>query len=313
MKQSEIETVVKLRHEGLQYKEIARRLKLSVDQVKRRYYAADHSKTVKAVSHPDKVLMGNSPKILFWDIETAPTRGWVWRNYEDNLIRTDHDWYMLSFACKWAHSDDIKVFGLDDFPTWKKDKEDDRELVNKLWSYIDEADILVAHNGDQFDIKKANARFIIHNLSPPSTYKSIDTLKIARANFKFGSNKLNDLATYLGIGEKLAHTGAHLWFGCMNGDPEDWKMMKRYNVHDVKLLEEVYYRLRGWHKTHPNINLYDHTDGCPKCKSMNIQKRGFEIKVATKRQRFQCQDCGGWFSGGPPIKKDPLSAFKIAI
>lgn len=303
MKESEIVAVVNLRKQGLKYAEIGRRLKMSVDAVKRRYYAAPTKPTTTlAVNHPELII--KQPKILFFDIETAPTRGWVWRIYEDNLIKTDHDWFMLSFAMKWAHEDEFKVFALPDYPGYKKDKECDRALVKDLWKYIDDADIIVGHNGDAFDLKKANARFIIHGMQPPSTYKTIDTLKIARRHFKFNSNRLNDLGTFLNLGEKLVHTGHHLWFGCMDGDPESWDLMKRYNIQDVRLLEKVYYRIRPWATSHPNLTLYDHSDGCPKCKSTNVQKRGFDYKLTTKRQRFQCQDCGGWFSGGPPIKKN---------
>lgn len=251
---------------------------------------------------------GNNAKILFFDIETAPVRGWVWRAYEDNLLKTDKDWYMLSFAYRWANDDQVYVKALSDYPRFKKEKEDDIDLCRDLWKLFDEADILVGHNGDAFDIKKANARFIIHRMEPPSTYKSIDTLKIARRYFKFTSNKLNELANYLGIGSKLPHTGMHLWFGCMTGDAASWKLMKEYNIHDVKLLVEVYNRLASWHATHPDLSLYSGAMAvCPKCESTNFIKRGFKFMATTKRQQFKCNDCGGWFSGGPPIKKiDPL-------
>lgn len=250
----------------------------------------------------------NRAKILFFDIETAPVRGWVWRAYEDNLLKTDKDWYMLSFAYRWAHQDEVKVCALPDYHSFKTDKENDHDLCKALWKLFDEADIIVAHNGDAFDVKKANARFIIHGMEPPSFYKTIDTLKIARRYFKFTSNKLNELGNYLNLGEKLPHTGMHLWFGCMNGDPDSWKLMKEYNVQDVRLLMKVYYRIASWHTSHPNLNLYTdtHEDGCPKCQSMKVVKRGFKFAATTKRQQFKCNDCGGWFSGGPPIKKPDI-------
>lgn len=305
MKYSEIEAVVRLRLQGLKFPEIARRLKMSTDQVKRRWYAApddQRNNTPVAVNHPE--MVGNHPKILFFDIETAPIRGWVWRAYEDNLLKVDNDWYMLSFSYKWAHEDEIRVLGLPDYVTpYKKNPEDDKALCKALFDLFTEADIIVAHNGDAFDIKKANARFIIHGWNPPANYKSVDTLKIARRYFKFTSNRLNELGNILGLGEKLPHTGMHLWFGCMNGDPDSWEQMKLYNVQDVRLLEKVYYRIRPWHATHPNLNLYTEDDGCPKCQSSNVNKRGHHYAATTKRQRFQCNDCGGWFSSGPPIKK----------
>jgi len=240
------------------------------------------------------------PKIAFFDIETAPTRAYVWENYDTNVIRTDRDWYMLSFAVKWSHKKGVQTFALPDFPGYQRNRECDKALSKALWDVFDEADILVAHNGDRFDVKKANARFLIHGFKPPATYKTVDTLKIARRHFKFNSNKLDDLARYLRLGTKLPHTGAHLWFGCMSGDDRSWSVMRKYNAQDVKLLEQVYYKVRPWAPNHPNVNLYkayQDKPGCHACGSTNTQRRGVAVKQASKYYRFQCQDCGSWFAG----------------
>ncbi len=238
-----------------------------------------------------------APRICWFDIETAPTRGWVWTNYEANLIGTDRDWYILCFSVKWSDEKKIRTYALPDYPGYKKNKECDKALVKELWRVLDSADIAVAHNGDGFDVKKANARFIIHGLKPPSPFKTVDTLKIARSRFKFGSNKLTDLGRYLGVGQKLAHTGAHLWFSCMAGDPKSWALMKRYCARDVSLLCAVYEKLKPWANNHPNLNLYNKGCGCPTCKSANVQRRGVQVKLNSRRQRLHCQDCGTWFSG----------------
>lgn len=237
------------------------------------------------------------PRVAFYDIETAPTRGWVWTNYEANLISTDRDWYILSFAVKWAHEKKIRTYALPDYPGYKRDKECDKALVKDLWKVFNSADLLIGHNSIAFDTKKSNARFLVNGLSPPSPYKQFDTLREARSRFKFGSNKLNDLGVALRVGRKLPHTGAHLWFSCMAGDPKSWALMKRYNARDVELLYAVYAKLRPWATNHPNMNLYMDGDDCPTCQSDNIQRRGTMVKLNSKRHRFHCQDCGAWFSG----------------
>ena len=239
------------------------------------------------------------PRIALFDIETAPTRGWVWTNYEANLISTDKDWYMLSFSYKWHGEKKITTYALPDFAGYRSNKECDKALIKKLWAVFDEADILVGHNSKSFDTKKANARFLVNGLRPPSPYKQVDTLQIARSRFKFGSNKLNDLGVALGVGKKLPHTGAHLWFSCMAGDPKSWKLMKRYNARDVELLAAVFEKLRPWCPNYPNMNLYNGGAGCPTCRSNNVQRRGVMVKLNSKRHRFHCQDCGAWFSGKP--------------
>ena len=162
---------------------------------------------------------------------------------------------------------------------------------------MDEADVIIAHNGDRFDLPKINTRFLTHKLNPPSPYKTIDTLKIARSVFKFDSNKLDDLGRYLSIGRKLPHTGFHLWKGCMSGDKASWKLMKRYNGHDVELLEKVYYIMRSWCKNHPNINM-GLSEVCPKCQSTKVQRRGFSYTLLRKKQNWFCTSCCGWWQSG---------------
>jgi DNA polymerase elongation subunit (family B) len=237
--------------------------------------------------------MNTAPKILLFDIETAPNLAYVWGKYEQDVISLERSWYMLCFAAKWADQKQTFAYGLPDFPLYKKEKANDRELVRKLWELFDEADIIIAHNGDQFDIKKTNARFIEHGFTPPAPYKTIDTKKVAKASFKFDSNKLDDLGQYLKLGRKLKTGGFDLWLGCMSGDKKAWQTMIDYNKQDVILLEKVYLAMRPWMKNHPNMNVYKETGGlCPNCSSSNIGKRGFSYSTNGKVQVYVCKDCG---------------------
>lgn len=243
----------------------------------------------------------SKPRVLLYDLETAPNLGWTWGKWEQNVIDFKASWYLLSFAYKWQGEARVKTCALPDYASFKKDKENDAGLVKELWKLFDEADVIIAHNGDRFDAKKANARFIKHGLAPPSPYKSVDTLKIARNKFAFTSNKLDDLGAYMGVGRKLAHTGFHLWKGCMDGDPASWKKMRQYNARDVELLERVYLKLRAWSPTHPNLTAYSEKPGCPVCQSESVQRRGWNIARTRKTPRFQCRECSHWFS--QPEKK----------
>ncbi len=67
-------------------------------------------------------------RIVFIDIETAPSLGWVWGKWEQNVIDFKADWYMLSFAWKWLGEKSVHVLGLDDFPEYEKDKTNDKHL-----------------------------------------------------------------------------------------------------------------------------------------------------------------------------------------
>ena len=154
--------------------------------------------------------------------------------------------------------------------------------------------MVIAHNGDQFDIKKLNARFIYYGMTPPSPYKTVDTLKVARRYFAFNGNKLGDLGPHLGLGEKVKHTGFDLWLGCLNGKPEAWELMKTYNRQDVVLLEKVYNKFLPWIRNHPNMGMWKENTVCPKCGSRNITSRGWAITTVSRFRKFACNDCGGW-------------------
>lgn len=247
----------------------------------------------------------NKPKILLFDIETAPNLGYVWGKYDQNVIDYKSEWYMLCFVAKWSDSKKLITSKLSDFKTFKKDKENDYGVVKALWNLLDECDILIGHNSKAFDEKKANARFVYHGLPPPSPYKTIDTLSVARKYFKFTSNKLDDLGKALGIGRKVPHEGFRLWLGCMNGDTKSWNKMIKYNKQDVLLLEKLYKKLQPWITNHPNIGLFTNQEyACPNCGSKHVIKRGYMYTKVNKFQRYVCKDCNAWSSSRKAIKDD---------
>jgi len=230
-------------------------------------------------------------RILFYDIETAPNLAYVWGKYEQDVIAYKSQWYLLSFAYKWLGKAKVHVVTLQDFP----DKTD-RALAKALRRVLNSADILIAHNGDEFDQKKAKARFIYHNIKPLRIIPTIDTKKIAKKYFNFNSNSLNDLGEYLRLGKKVPHNGFDLWLGCMKGDIKSWDLMRAYNKQDVVLLEKVYNKFLPWMHTHPNMALLrNQQTGCPKCGSMNIRKDGVRANSQTMQQQWKCKDCKGYY------------------
>lgn len=238
-------------------------------------------------------------KILLFDIETSPNLGAYFQLYkEGNIVWTEKNWHVMSWVAKWLGDKKTIIKALPDYPGYKKNPEDDKALCEDLWKLLDEADVVIAHNGDQFDIKKMNARFIVNGLKPPTPFVSIDTKKVAKKYFNFDSNKLNDLGVILGLGEKEDTGGIELWKQCINGDMDAWKTMKKYNKQDVLLLEKVYLHMRPWMTNHPNMNLLGDTNhSCPNCASAHMQKRGTGRTRTTVYQRYQCQDCGAWSRG----------------
>lgn len=254
------------------------------------------------MAHQDVMSVKQTkPRVLLFDIETMANLVYVWGKYEQNVIAYERHWYMLTFAYKWLGEKETYVKSLPDYSMYKKDKYNDIELIKDLWKLFDEADIIIAHNGNSFDIKKANARFIKHKLKPPSPYRSVDTKLEAKKYLKMDSNKLDDLGDYFNIGRKINTGGFELWLGCEAGDRKAWKKMCDYNIQDVILLEKVYLEMLPYMKTHPNTALWGNVIGCPNCGSGNTQKRGVArskgITGLILKQRYQCKDCGAWYQG----------------
>lgn len=237
-------------------------------------------------------------KILILDIETMATLAWVWAAFDTNIIDVQEYGYMLSYAYKWAGNSKVVVRGLDDYPdTFAADlsfphARNDRDLLIELSTVMNQADIIVAHNGKAFDLLTINARLQANRLPPIHPHRTFDTLTELRKNSKFISNKLDNISHQLGIGRKMEHEGFPLWLACARGDVKAWKRMKDYNKHDVVLLEELYYRLRPYSKTHPNVN-FD-LGRCRKCGSNNIKVEGYVHTNFRRKAREYCFDCKGW-------------------
>jgi hypothetical protein len=242
--------------------------------------------------------MKNKVRVLLYDIETSPNLAYVWGKWEQDVIAFKDEWHMITFSYKWLGENKTYVKSLPDYLLYKKDKTNDKALIEDLWKLFDEADVVIAHNGNSFDQKKTNARFIYHGLPPPSLYKQIDTKLIAKRYFNFNSNSLNDLGQYLKCGKKLKTGGFDLWLGCMSGDKKSWKVMCDYNKQDVILLEKVYLKLRGWDNQHPNISLISgEKTNCPNCNSSHTKKKGFNYTKVHTYQSHQCLDCGRRYQG----------------
>ena len=231
-------------------------------------------------------------RILLLDLETFPNVAWVWGKYQQDVIRFKQETCIATYAAKWL-GEPVFAKALPDYKGYKPGSYDDFALVNDLWALLDEADVVIAHNGKDFDVKVCRARFIFHGLTPPSPFKIVDTKDAAKKVARFNSNKLDDLGQLLGMGKKIK-TDFDLWQGCIDGDPESWANMVRYNKKDVILLEKLYLRLLPWINNHPNLTLYLDGAKCPKCGSSEIRGRGVSRTQTGIYQRFQCRDCGGW-------------------
>ena len=239
-------------------------------------------------------------KILFIDIETAPVFGAVWSLWQQNvgLNQIKNDWFILSYAAKWAGNKEVIYNDI----SQTVDSEDDTSLLDDMWVLLNEADIVVGHNLKKFDIKKINARFILNGYKPPSSYKMIDTLQIAKSKFAFTSNKLEYLTDKLCTKyKKLKHSnfaGFDLWKQCLKGNKKAWAEMKKYNMYDVLSLEELYEKLIGWDSKHPNLSHFtDLNQMSCDCGNTDLRESGKHRTQVSEFTKYQCGDCGAEYRG----------------
>lgn len=172
-------------------------------------------------------------------------------------------------------------------------------MVKRIYDLVDEADAIVHYNGTKFDMPILKREFLDQGLPPPSPWSDIDLLKTVRREFKLPSNKLDYVAQHLGLSGKTKHMGMAMWRDCMDGCPKAWATMKKYNIQDVRLLEDVYNAILPWMKTHPNQGHYQasHDMVCPRCGSDHIIKAGKETRTIIPYQRYRCADCQGLMKG----------------
>ncbi len=252
---------IEMSKQGDSWRQIARKLgksKSTVSDALRKHFKG-YRKPSDIVGKGCMTPKGESgPKILLYDIETAPITAHMWSMWQQGfgLNQIESDWFIMSFAAKWLGEDEIFYYDQSNV----QDMEDDYELLLKLWHLLNEADIIIGQNVRKFDTKKVNARFILNGLPKPSTYRQIDTLEIAKQQFGFTSNKLEYMTDKLCVNTKKSKhekfPGHTLWTECLKGNPAAWQEMKEYNIDDIVSLEELYNLLSSWDAKLPNFDVY---------------------------------------------------------
>lgn len=238
---------------------------------------------------------GHSMNILIFDIELAPMELYGWALFDQNfgLNQIKKDWYVLSWAAKWLGSPEEEVMYADQRN--EPDISNDYGIISQIWQLLDEADIVITQNGIKFDAKKLNARFILNGFPEPSSYRHIDTLRIAKKKFAFTSNKLEYMTDKLCTKyKKLKHNdfvGFELWAECLKNNPLAWTSMEKYNRYDVLSTEELYLILRPWDKT-INFNVYHDGGYQCSCGSIDLIWSGYDYSNSSKKERYTCNQCG---------------------
>lgn len=282
--QDTIDNILELKRIGLSSRQIAAELGISKSGV-------NDLLNRKALSKKQKDP--TKPRILVFDLETSAATVLAFgRNKQfisDDAIVSEGG-KILTAAWKWLGEEDVHYYAnIDEIVM-----EDDSSVCAVLWELFEEADAVVAHNALKFDVKVLRTRCLANGYPALPTVKILDTLIMAKKNFRFPTNRLNTLAEYFGFGSKNDTGGISLWRDVQDGDENALEKMIDYNVQDVLLLEKVYIALRSYGHSGSTFNHGHYSEGkevCPVCGSDSIEPTG--RKVSTAVSVFEEVRCGG--------------------
>lgn len=242
----------------------------------------------------------NKQKALILDIETSPLLAYIWELGDQNvsLGQIHTDWHIMAWSAKWLGDPETRVVYYD----LRNEKSgDDKKILTPLWSLLNEADIVITQNGQHFDSRKINARFMLHGMNPPKPYLHIDTYRLVKKVAAFTSNKLEYLTDkFCNKHKKVTHgkfPGLKLWIECMKGNKEAWNEMKFYNVKDVLSTEELYNQVKAWApETMPKIYpMTKDSDTCHTCGYQGQMREGRpRIRKSGVYTQDSCPKCGSW-------------------
>jgi len=240
-------------------------------------------------------------KRLFVDIETSPNKGYVWRaGYKQHV---GWEWIIderqiISAAWAW-NSSKVEAKGWD----WGKGTKGDYSLVKRLVDLSHDADEVVAHHGDGFDVPWIRTRAVFHRITMPDVV-TIDTCKLARNKFYFNSNCLDYLGKLLFNKQKIK-TDYTLWIDVMNGEQKALAKMIRYNKRDVVLLREAYKRLEPFCKAGSHAGVADGRPrwSCPSCGSLGVKiDKRRATSVGIVRWQMYCNRCHKFYTIANNVK-----------
>ena len=232
-------------------------------------------------------------KRLFWDIEVSPNVVLAFAAGYDKTINHDAivaERKIICIGYKWENETQSHVL------VWDKNQ-DDRELIEKFLAVAEDADELVAHFGDRFDLPWFIGRCIILGFPPLPKFKTVDTKKLAASNCLFNSNKLDYLAAIFGFGHKDKMEFSDWKEILMNKNPAALAKMVKYCARDVHLLEAVYKRLSVHFKPKTHAGVYAGMPkwSCTHCGSTAVAKSKTRVTAAGSLQhQMRCVKCGSY-------------------
>ena len=176
-------------------------------------------------------------------------------------------------------------------------------FMRQVWSWVDEADILIGHNMAAFDSKHLMSGWAEMGLPAPSPFKVIDTLKIARGSLNMESNTLDSLAKRLGVESKSDKYDVRVAQAAVAGDKDAQARIEDYNRGDIVASEALFDRLRPYARNIPHLGMWtDDELACPSCgHTMTVTGKTVHANVQ-RYEHLTCPNCGSHARGTTRLK-----------
>lgn len=233
--------------------------------------------------------MDSGPKICCFDIESTGLDG-DWNN-------------ILCVSWKWVGKPKVHTVAVTDYPSFQSRPWEDKALVRDAASALSEADMWVTWYGERFDERMINTRLLHYGLPPLPKIPHWDGWRAAKDNLKMSSNRLANIARFLNLDPKTP-LEPDIWIRARYGERRAIRYVVKHCEQDVLTLEQAYQRLRPLPNKHVNVTLITGVEqGCPRCGSDHLQRRGEMFTVSNVYQRYQCRGCGHWCRSRRPAVK----------
>lgn len=268
-------------------------------------------------------------KLLFADIETAPMKSFHWDPKVDYIPHSFNVEPTTILCASWKlDGEGVKNTSIHHFNKrlTAKSVRNDKQVVKRLHALLMEAaeenHVIVAQNGDRFDLPKIKSRCLYYGLPPIPKLTTVDTLKEAR-KLGFDYKRLDYLDKYLHGHDagKVETRGWLMWRDIVDPYSSHDKRLQairemcHYCDGDILALERVFNSLRPHMERFPNVNLWQGTTNCcPNCGSGNYIYRSKPYMAKTQMyRRVSCKDCGRWFQETGAVRGDDNRVIKAAV
>lgn len=245
-------------------------------------------------------------RVLILDVERLPgvtqQRWWDRRDLQKRYIHHEtviREPRTTVVCAKWYSSDEVIRFA-----EW--DKGGRGRFLKNVHQLMSQADIIVGHYLDGADVPWLLGDFYLPrighrhkpNLPPLPPFKTVDTLKVMRSQFKSGApfKSLDALCKIMGIPAKTDVYDPDAMERAVAGSVEDRERLVEYCAGDVIATQGLYDALRAHIKSHPALFV----DGKDKLKVCN--RCGHETKPSGRRyianvlsySMVKCTSCGAY-------------------